>query len=596
MAFRNNKKKQQDIEPETPVSLPKAVTEHKKQQTPYGGSIDGVPVETAPHLIVSGPTGRGKSLRVLVPGALLWEGPRVLVSSKADFMQEVISRGIHHRGRVYIMDLTGEIPDDPDWLKDIEYTRVISDPCSLVDNDDDALEMASLLIKVGELSASGGGGGGGDNSAFWETQARKLLAGLILAGRASGKGIDWALQAAGQHSSDDENDPAWDTAYGLLHDKDNKPTSRHAREVRLKGQVDAKMRDGLKATMANAFSPWDSTTVSGYGRDDVVPFAPEMLEGDDEPTLAIISSMDGPGVGAAVAAVETIIRHWRRNLPRGLKRVLLSIDEFANTCFAAETEVLTADGIRQLGDLAGSTVTIRDGNGNWVDARASAYGVQELRKLTLSRGSEAKVLHATGEHGWIVVGHESARTTTDQLVPGDRLASDDTGSQWVVASVEASERTETVYCLDVPTTHSFVLEGGIVTWNCPLPKASTYLGESRGIGIAMVLALQSTGAQLREKYGEARAASIQELAPAMLILQGDAGSKEMLENAAWWDGEDERLVESIDHQGHTTTSAERVQRTTAQSLLPEDLDHGRLLLYGQKGHMVELPGIWSFEF
>lgn len=461
MAFRNNKKKQQDIEPETPVSLPKAVTEHKKQQTPYGGSIDGVPVETAPHLIVSGPTGRGKSLRVLVPGALLWEGPRVLVSSKADFMQEVISRGIHHRGRVYIMDLTGEIPDDPDWLKDVEYTRVISDPCSLVDNDDDALEMASLLIKVGELSASGGGGGGGDNSAFWETQARKLLAGLILAGRASGKGIDWALQAAGQHSSDDENDPAWDTAYGLLHDKDNKPTSRHAREVRLKGQVDAKMRDGLKATMANAFSPWDSTTVSGYGRDDVVPFAPEMLEGDDEPTLAIISSMDGPGVGAAVAAVETIIRHWRRNLPRGLKRVLLSIDEFANTC--------------------------------------------------------------------------------------------------------------------------------------PLPKASTYLGESRGIGIAMVLALQSTGAQLREKYGEARAASIQELAPAMLILQGDAGSKEMLENAAWWDGEDERLVESIDHQGHTTTSAERVQRTTAQSLLPEDLDHGRLLLYGQKGHLVELPGIWSFN-
>lgn len=52
-----------------------------EQQTPYAGTFKGTVVPTAPHLLVSGPTGRGKSLRVLVPGALMWRGPRVLVTA-----------------------------------------------------------------------------------------------------------------------------------------------------------------------------------------------------------------------------------------------------------------------------------------------------------------------------------------------------------------------------------------------------------------------------------------------------------------------------------------------------------------------------------
>ncbi|WP_432789366.1 hypothetical protein QYM46_13645 [Brevibacterium sp. K11IcPPYGO002] len=42
--------------------------EINEKQTPYAGSIDGVPVETAPHVLVSGPTGRGKTTRILSMG------------------------------------------------------------------------------------------------------------------------------------------------------------------------------------------------------------------------------------------------------------------------------------------------------------------------------------------------------------------------------------------------------------------------------------------------------------------------------------------------------------------------------------------------
>lgn len=38
--------------------------------------------------------------------------------------------------------------------------------------------------------------------------------------------------------------------------------------------------------------------------------------------------------------------------------------------------------------------------------------------------------------------------------------------RWVVVSVEPTNRIEEVYCAVVPTTHSFVIEGGILTGNC----------------------------------------------------------------------------------------------------------------------------------
>jgi len=426
---------------------------YQKQQTPYGGCHDGVPVTTAPHLLVCGPTGSRKTTGVLAPGALLWKGPRVVVSSKTDFLKWLVAKGIGQRGPIYIMDLADELDPDFDWLQGAKYTMVTSDPTTLIKNDDDALAMASLLMKVGALGASDGASGGVSNDAFWQTLAAQPLAALLMAGKASGGGIGWTVRAAGKAAKDGEDDtsPSWANAYELI-----EKTSSHAADLLAVGQMEAKLKDSLTATMKAGLTPWLLSAVRGV--QGAKPFSPAMLEGPGEPTLAIIAPADGVAAGAAVGAIETVIRHWRRGIEKSLPRILLSIDEAVNTA--------------------------------------------------------------------------------------------------------------------------------------PLPKLPTYITEARGLGVACVIAVQSTN-QMKLRWGDAGAAVLREVFPAALVLRG-APEKELLEAAAWWDGEHDVWRESIDSKQDKTLSAERAPRTTATDLLPHVVGEGRLLLYGQKGEMVDLPGIWRF--
>lgn len=430
-----------------------------KQQTPYAGCINDQPVETAPHVLVSGPTGRRKTTAVLAPGALMWVGPRVLVSSKTDFLKLVVNKGIHQRGPLYIMDLAGEIQDDFEWLQGVNYTRVVSDPTALIENDDDALAMASLLMKVGDLGASDSAAGGSGKDAFWQNLAAQPLAALLLAGKASGEGIRWTVQAAGKTMNEEtgegeepDTSPSWAQAYGLIAN-----TSLHAEDLLSVGQMEEKLKDSLRATMKSGLTPWLLNTVRGTP--DSVPFRPSMLEGPNEPTLAIIAPADGVAAGAAVGAIETVIRHWRKGVERGLDRVLLSIDEAVNTA--------------------------------------------------------------------------------------------------------------------------------------PLPKLPTYITEARGLGVACVIAVQSTS-QMRLRWGDDGARVLREVFPAFLVLNG-APEFEALELASKWSGEHDVWRETIDSQQNKSLTAERVPRRAVNELLPDDVEHGRLLLYGMEGERVELPGIWQMS-
>lgn len=421
-------------------------------QTPYGGCLDGVPVETAPHLLVSGPTGRGKTTRVLAVGALLWIGPRVLVSSKTDFLKLVVEKGIARRGPLYVMDLAGELNPDFDWLQGVDYRMVTSDPTSLIENDDDALAMASLLMKVGALGASDGAGGGGSDDAFWQTQAAQPLAALLLAGKASGEGISWTVRAVSKTVKSDADDvsPSWANAYELI-----ESTSFHADALLAVAEMEAKLRDSVTATMKAGLAPWLLTNVRGQR--GAIPFAPRMLEGPGEPTLAIIAPSDGVAAGAAVGAIETVIRHWRRGIEHGLPRVLLSVDEAVNTA--------------------------------------------------------------------------------------------------------------------------------------PLPKLPTYITEARGLGVACVIAVQSTK-QMELRWGQTGAAVLREVFPAVLILEG-APEFEMLELASRWSGEEDVWRETLNADSTRTLTAEKAPRRTVAELLPTSVEEGRLLTYGKEGVLVELPPIWE---
>lgn len=426
------------------------------QQTPYAGcdpKRPGTPVITAPHVLVSGPTGRGKTTRILAPGAIQWVGPRVIVSSKTDYLKWVVEKGVAKRGKVHILDLAGELDPEFSWLQGIDYQMVTSDPTALVTSDDEALAMASLLLTVGSLGASEGAGSG--NDAFWQTLSTQLLAALLLAGRDSGGGIRWTRSAAGRPEGEGPEDttPSWTYAYALLEGR-----SLHAEDLLTKLGMDAKLRDSVTATMQAGLAPWLLSTVAGSGDSSAVPFRPSMLEGPDEPTLAIIAPADGVAAGAAVAVIETVIRHWRRGVERGLPRVLLSVDEAVNTA--------------------------------------------------------------------------------------------------------------------------------------PIPKLTTYITEARGLGVACVIAVQSTN-QLTLRWGKEGADVLRDVFPAVLILEG-APERELIEQASWWSGETDRWTESIDSGSHRSLSSERAQRVSAQSLLPRRVEEGRLLLYGQAGMRVDLPPIWEW--
>ncbi|WP_414122781.1 type IV secretory system conjugative DNA transfer family protein [Corynebacterium nuruki] len=301
--------------------------------TPYGGmvTVNGspVPAETAPHLLVSGPTGTGKSRRVLAPGILMWNGPVVAVSSKPDLIGLCLKKRLEQGGydKTFVLDLSGEVPDD---ALPAGVHRVVVDPVALVKTDDDALDLASILSQSGAAGAGGGNGGGGGD-AFWENISLAPLAAIL---RAAGPdGIAWARAAISQVELPEGTDkdaevlpPSWPAAVRRL----TGSSPMLAEELYAAGALDGKMRDSVAVTMKNAVAPWLRSTVVGTGGE--MAFTPDMLA-HPRATLFMVAPATGVAAGAAVSAVDFISKRWRANQTeaRKLPRVLLVVDELCNT-------------------------------------------------------------------------------------------------------------------------------------------------------------------------------------------------------------------------------------------------------------------------
>ncbi len=104
----------------------------------------------------------------------------------------------------------------------------------------------------------------------------------------------------------------------------------------------------------------------------------------------------------------------------------VSGDVEAINCFAAETKVLTKNGVKYIRDLVEGIHEVLTTGGKWVFAPIRSFGYQQLMKITLSRSGVKKIIYATPNHGWIIakVQRKSIRlTTTEHLIRGDRLAS-----------------------------------------------------------------------------------------------------------------------------------------------------------------------------
>ncbi len=318
------------------------------------GRADGEIAMTAPHLAVIGKTGSGKSRTVLAPAAVRW-GPRPLVvmSSKGDLSELTIRRRAQW-GTQYVMDLSGEIRDGQ--IEGVPLTPVRIDPCTWIETDDEAMEMASLLMQIGDVGAGGDGQGSGD-SAFWKSLARRRLACLLRAGgfhrdpdtqqMTWGGGIVWALEAAEnvgpdaavgggrgltQEGLDDEVEeeeaeapldlttPNWAVAYARA----RSVGSRHADSLMAARAMDERQRDSIGINMQVAMGAWamDSTAAPG-----AKVFNPSMLARGG--TLHIVAGMDGAAPTVVSTVLIEIVRYWRKRVGQ-LEPVMFVLDEFVN--------------------------------------------------------------------------------------------------------------------------------------------------------------------------------------------------------------------------------------------------------------------------
>ena len=119
-------------------------------------------------------------------------------------------------------------------------------------------------------------------------------------------------------------------------------------------------------------------------------------------------------------------------------------------CLSGDTEVVTRDGIRPIRELTGGFHNLLvpqaipvpakegqfglSGDGRFQNVEVLSFGVQPLFKITMTRGRQRKVVHATAEHRWFVhgmrknPGHKGSHPTTlvkttAQLVAGDKMRS-----------------------------------------------------------------------------------------------------------------------------------------------------------------------------
>ena len=312
--------------------------------TPYIGltyNNKGQPVRAqgAPHVLVSAPTRTGKTRRILAPAAVLHPGPEVCVSSKEDLAELVLTKRC--------VGVTGVIDLRPEktllWPAGVR--QMVTDPTRGITNPHEALTVAETMLATSGVGFGGVSGGttvaaGG----IWEASASKPLACLLYAASPQGNndGMPWVLEAVENFGVDGDNrgavlkgGPSWHAAYGLC------PHPLLAEPLQAVLQMDSRLRDSTKLTVAKAVSPWvrlglsaaDATSaLDAVERLSVESFDLDMLDEPDA-TLFVLAPNTGTAAGAAVALIDSIIRRFRKKTANHQldHRLLLELDEVANS-------------------------------------------------------------------------------------------------------------------------------------------------------------------------------------------------------------------------------------------------------------------------
>ncbi len=273
--------------------------------------------ESGPMVLVSAPTGTGKTRSVLAPAAVLWTGPAVVVSSKDDLFQLVAQR---RSGPQALIDLR------PDYDATYPGVQAMSfDPTKMITTPDQAVTAANTMM---QMSAVGMGSGADSvsDAGIWESNTEGPLAAMLFAAALNDEGMDWVLLAVDNMDWDEEKLPVeagWQMAALAVQDY---PLFYNA--LRRTLNMDPKQRDSIALTMRKAVMPWMRLSLRG---DQPEAFTADFLD-DPTATLYVLSAPEGAIAGAAVTLLENLVKLWRAKTARKemVDRLLIVIDEAAN--------------------------------------------------------------------------------------------------------------------------------------------------------------------------------------------------------------------------------------------------------------------------
>lgn len=204
-------------------------------------------------VIVVAPPRSGKTVSVVVPAVLRWEGPAIVTSTKRD-VYDVTQAHRATLGPVWVFDPAGvtgtpsakwsPIPGCEDWIM--------------------AEDVAHWLVQAARVQDSA------DRASFWETQARQFLAPLLHAAALDGRHADEVLEwvQRGLNASDDVLAPL--THY-QAHDALLALNSAYA--------LPAETFGGVQATALNLFHSYGSARMRPFT--SFTPGDPDAIDWDD---------------------------------------------------------------------------------------------------------------------------------------------------------------------------------------------------------------------------------------------------------------------------------------------------------------------------
>lgn len=90
-------------------------------------------------------------------------------------------------------------------------------------------------------------------------------------------------------------------------------------------------------------------------------------------------------------------------------------------CLSGDTEIITSEGLMTLHTASlKDSVTLLDGNGEWVSCKVYDHGLDETYRVKLTNGRKVRYVDATPDHEWVIEGRATRIKTTDLRV-GDRV-------------------------------------------------------------------------------------------------------------------------------------------------------------------------------